>query len=141
MSLITRCPSCATLFKVVADQLRISDGWVRCGHCKQVFDASQSLQTLAAEPLLPDLHLDRLRAPPQRVVRTTAPLGNWGDLRVERSEVSASPVHAPVPESLKHEQAQPAVREPQAIEGRVLQVPDSEVLTLLASHSQYERDA
>ena len=29
VSLVTRCPACATLFKVVPDQLRISEGWVR----------------------------------------------------------------------------------------------------------------
>ena len=40
MSLITRCPACATLFKVVPDQLRISEGWVRCGQCDEIFDAS-----------------------------------------------------------------------------------------------------
>ena len=44
MSLITRCPACATMFKVVPDQLRISDGWVRCGHCGEVFDAAEHLQ-------------------------------------------------------------------------------------------------
>ena len=43
MSLITRCPVCQTLFKVVPDQLRISEGWVRCGQCDEVFDASQHL--------------------------------------------------------------------------------------------------
>lgn len=47
MSLVTRCPSCATTFKVVQDQLRISDGWVRCGRCSHVFDASLDLQALA----------------------------------------------------------------------------------------------
>lgn len=50
-ALITRCPACATMFKVVADQLRVSEGWVRCGHCGEVFDASAHLQeadTLAA---------------------------------------------------------------------------------------------
>ena len=40
MSLITRCPACFTMFKVVADQLRISEGWVRCGQCDEVFDAN-----------------------------------------------------------------------------------------------------
>ena len=40
MSLITRCPACGTMFKVVPDQLKISEGWVRCGHCAEVFDAS-----------------------------------------------------------------------------------------------------
>lgn len=43
MSRITRCPSCATLFKVVPDQLRISGGWVRCGHCNQIFDATRHM--------------------------------------------------------------------------------------------------
>ena len=43
MSLITRCPACETMFKVVPDQLRISEGWVRCGQCGEVFDASQNL--------------------------------------------------------------------------------------------------
>ncbi len=44
MSLITRCPACGTMFKVVPDQLRISEGWVRCGHCSEVFDASSHMQ-------------------------------------------------------------------------------------------------
>lgn len=44
MSFITRCPSCGTAFRVVPDQLRISEGWVRCGHCQQVFDATLDLQ-------------------------------------------------------------------------------------------------
>ena len=50
MSQITRCPSCATSFKVVADQLRISEGWVRCGQCKEVFDATAHLVS-TVEPL------------------------------------------------------------------------------------------
>jgi predicted Zn finger-like uncharacterized protein len=44
MSLITRCPACGTMFKVVPDQLKISEGWVRCGHCADVFDATAHLQ-------------------------------------------------------------------------------------------------
>jgi predicted Zn finger-like uncharacterized protein len=43
MSLITRCPACGTMFKVVADQLKVSQGWVRCGHCAEVFDAATHL--------------------------------------------------------------------------------------------------
>lgn len=50
MSQITRCPSCATSFKVVPDQLRISEGWVRCGHCQNVFDATQHLQAASQPP-------------------------------------------------------------------------------------------
>lgn len=50
MSLITRCPACETMFKVVPDQLRISSGWVRCGQCEEVFDASAHLQEVQIDP-------------------------------------------------------------------------------------------
>ncbi len=49
MSLITRCPACLTTFRVVPDQLRISQGWVRCGQCEQVFDANAALVDGVAE--------------------------------------------------------------------------------------------
>lgn len=53
MSLITRCPACGTMFKVVTDQLKVSRGWVRCGRCAHVFDAPLNLQPAGAVPSLP----------------------------------------------------------------------------------------
>jgi len=50
MSLVTRCPACTTTFKVVRDQLRISDGWVRCGRCSHVFDATLDLHESSDGP-------------------------------------------------------------------------------------------
>ena len=44
MSFTTRCPACGTTFRIVPDQLKISDGWVRCGHCSDVFDATLFLE-------------------------------------------------------------------------------------------------
>jgi len=35
------------MFKVVPDQLKISEGWVRCGQCSEIFDASAHLQAAA----------------------------------------------------------------------------------------------
>ena len=43
MTLATRCPACHTSFKVVKDQLRLADGWVRCGRCDEVFLAADAL--------------------------------------------------------------------------------------------------
>jgi predicted Zn finger-like uncharacterized protein len=40
------------MFKVVPDQLRISQGWVRCGKCEEVFDASAHLQEGAAQDVI-----------------------------------------------------------------------------------------
>ncbi|MHB1199408.1 MAG: DUF3426 domain-containing protein [Polaromonas sp.] len=51
MSLITRCPACGTMFKVVTDQLKVSQGWVRCGRCAEVFDGTAHL--LPEEAALP----------------------------------------------------------------------------------------
>lgn len=50
MSYTTRCPACGTTFRVVPDQLKISDGWVRCGHCADVFDATLYLQAWVPHP-------------------------------------------------------------------------------------------
>jgi len=54
MSFTTRCPTCGTMFRVVADQLKISEGWVRCGHCADVFDATLYLEAWGgAKPAAP----------------------------------------------------------------------------------------
>jgi predicted Zn finger-like uncharacterized protein len=64
MSFTTRCPACGTTFRIVADQLKISEGWVRCGHCADVFDA-----TLYLEPWTPDTPAPAISAtPPERSV-------------------------------------------------------------------------
>src|SRR5512134_2796782 len=43
MALATKCPQCGVLFRVVADQLKLRGGLVRCGQCRAVFDAIGSL--------------------------------------------------------------------------------------------------
>lgn len=59
MSLATRCTHCGTIFKVVQDQLKVSEGWVRCGRCHEVFNALPALFDLDTE------------APPPRQVPAT----------------------------------------------------------------------
>jgi archaellum component FlaG (FlaF/FlaG flagellin family) len=38
------------MFNVVTDQLKVSQGWVRCGQCADVFDASLHLQNESVSP-------------------------------------------------------------------------------------------
>ena len=55
------------MFRVVPDQLRISDGWVRCGQCEEIFDASlHLLPNQPAEPAEPPI-------PPRQVDLTERP--------------------------------------------------------------------
>jgi predicted Zn finger-like uncharacterized protein len=64
MSFITRCPACSTSFKVVADQLRVSQGWVRCGHCAEIFDANQDIKPWVPTPPVLTNVVDELQQPP-----------------------------------------------------------------------------
>jgi predicted Zn finger-like uncharacterized protein len=44
MALATTCPHCKTSFKVVADQLKLRRGLVRCGKCQEVFSGVDYLR-------------------------------------------------------------------------------------------------
>jgi len=61
MSLATRCSACGTVFRIVQDQLKVSEGWVRCGRCSEVFNALEGLFDLERDsrpeswmPTVPD---------------------------------------------------------------------------------------
>jgi predicted Zn finger-like uncharacterized protein len=41
--MLTRCPHCQTAFRVTSEQLKLRQGQVRCGECRGVFDALESL--------------------------------------------------------------------------------------------------
>jgi predicted Zn finger-like uncharacterized protein len=51
--MLTRCPNCATTFRVTPDQLKARQGKVRCGRCQAVFNALETLDeetTVRAPP-------------------------------------------------------------------------------------------
>lgn len=75
------------MFKVVADQLKISEGWVRCGHCADVFDA-----TLYLQPWIPPG--EEASAPADVVVAAPEP---------EPEPVSAQPFDAELEAELEAE--------------------------------------
>lgn len=55
--MLTRCPACATTFRVTPEQVKARHGQVRCGRCQHVFDAIEylveSAPTLPVEPAEP----------------------------------------------------------------------------------------
>jgi predicted Zn finger-like uncharacterized protein len=40
MRWITRCPSCGVIYQLVPDQLKVAQGWLRCGQCQAAFDST-----------------------------------------------------------------------------------------------------
>ena len=116
MSLATRCPSCGTVFRVVHDQLRISEGWVRCGRCNAVFDAAEVLFDIdlgtpvqldlspppaMIQPLDLPTHTALAPAEPPAVEEPALPdeplvITDWAD---PVSEAPATPTAAPPPQA------------------------------------------
>lgn len=102
MSLATRCTQCGTIFRVVQDQLKVSEGWVRCGRCQEVFNALEGLFDLERE------------APPQRAPGT-----------LSATEVAARGMaefvashHPPLAPTEDPQPPLPATQEDDAIESR-----------------------
>ncbi len=73
------------MFKVVPDQLRISDGWVKCGMCVQIFDASQHLfhATIQTPP-------SESPAPPATASATTSAIAHTAPLTPLTPTLSAA---------------------------------------------------
>ncbi len=75
MTLATRCPQCQTTFKVVADQLKLRRGLVRCGVCRQVFSGEEHLTdgppARVAPPIEPFETLEPIAAAPVARASTT----------------------------------------------------------------------
>ena len=92
MAQATRCPHCQTAFKVVRDQLLLREGWVRCGHCGEPFNALDHLIDLtpappaAAEPQAPAQPTPPPEAPPEPLASTvpvTAGL-RWNNIPLDQ---------------------------------------------------------
>jgi predicted Zn finger-like uncharacterized protein len=90
MSLATRCPACGTIFRVVQDQLKVSEGWVRCGQCHEVFHGIESLFDLESDPALTARRAARQAAPSAAAVAAAQ------QARSERAAFATAPTQ-PVP--------------------------------------------
>lgn len=98
MSMVTRCPTCATVFRVTPQQLQAHQGQVRCGRCMAVFDGFGALATL------PDQQ-------PEEPAAKAAPARVIGDEGASPPvpEASAAPPKAPAIGDLALPEAPPGV--------------------------------
>lgn len=91
MSLATRCTACGTVFRVVQDQLKVSEGWVRCGRCSEVFNALEGLFDLTRETP-PEAPID---LPPQEArPATDTALGDKIDAQLQGADHEQSAASA-----------------------------------------------
>ena len=105
MSLITRCPACGTMFNVVTDQLKVSQGWVRCGHCAEVFDASLHMQATPTPQTLPQT--------PQQIPQQTSQLQPFSEPEFKPAPLAADPSYFSYAEEISA-----ALKTPENIAGK-----------------------
>lgn len=67
--MLTRCPACATHFRVTPEQLKVRTGRVRCGECQNVFNA---LDSLIEEPVVASASMAAIAAPPAPTLEETS---------------------------------------------------------------------
>lgn len=131
MSLVTRCPSCATTFRVTPMQLSARAGRVRCGKCSAVFDGVSNLLTeeaVAALPVepSPQLGLFEVREPSGNHVSGGTPVPNpetdttssayrdiARDSATEHAAISASESDEPHPKDVTEKIVVPAFLAPE----------------------------
>jgi predicted Zn finger-like uncharacterized protein len=82
----TRCPDCATVFRVTADALRIAQGDVRCGVCSNTFNA---VVHLSEQAFTPEVEEDAAPSPDDSMTVEELP----GTENIELSEDQAMEFH------------------------------------------------
>ncbi len=144
--MLTRCPSCATHFRVTPEQLKARSGRVRCGQCQNVFNALDSLieepvviaAPTAAVAVPPAPTFQEMSAPPQPDGTTAA--GDNAAVskakadpahRLDEIVASPEPPFEPVPEALAamqpdaqpETQAEPIPELPETTEAQATEQP------------------
>lgn len=94
VKLVTRCPACRTAFRLVADQLRLRQGLVRCGQCETVFDAREHLIEI---PLPAGNTAGSVPAPAQKPAASAAPAPASAETTAPPASSSAAPAPTPTP--------------------------------------------
>lgn len=105
--MLTRCPDCATHFRVTAEQLKARSGRVRCGECQHVFNALDSLieeptVVLVAPPAAEPAHDEIAPSPPdtaeESATRPEAAMDEFAVPPAPTLEPTPEPAPEPAPE-------------------------------------------
>lgn len=114
MTWIVRCPECGTIFKLVPDQLKIAQGWLRCGQCQHAFDSTglvvawpeaSLMERETADPVGERLVIDELlkqedRSGPE--IQALTPLSAFEEALATFKPEPLTPEQSPNPNGRQH---------------------------------------
>lgn len=123
--MLTRCPACATHFRVTPEQLKARSGRVRCGQCQNVFNA---LDSLIEQPVVIAAPMAAVAVPPAPTFEPIPePIPEPVPQPLEEPELSALQTdtqETSIPEPSAADEAQAV--EPMAIEAGAEPLTDGE---------------
>ncbi len=110
MALATKCPQCGALFRVVADQLKLRGGLVRCGQCRAVFDAIGSLTYVDDSALAQTRTVSALTQPLIKPMPSPTPRASRSEQAAPASKAASTPTRRgprtrPPPTTISEKQA------------------------------------
>ncbi|KAF0166710.1 MAG: hypothetical protein FD157_658 [Rhodocyclaceae bacterium] len=114
-AMLTRCPACATHFRITPAQLKARSGSVRCGACQHVFNALDSLieePVLVAAPPLPESTQQSLATP---ISDFDVEAAGFPDAGIDETTVSP----APTPELAEEVPEEILALNPEALEASI----------------------
>lgn len=98
--MVTRCPKCATAFRITSTQLESAKGAVRCGSCLHIFKAQDFL----------------VKSPTQEAAAQTTKPTAAITAKAEAPKIEAPKIEVPKPETVKAAQVTaPKIEKPEAI--------------------------
>lgn len=130
MSMVTRCPHCATSFRITSNLLKMHQGLVRCGNCSEVFNAFDSLSTVHDTPSHADISrqdapVASLAAEPSQIEPDVNPVEAPSDVEPDVNPEEA-PHLAELPDEMPEEETRQAELV-QALPAEVQQVHEAEI--------------
>lgn len=148
-AMLTRCPACATHFRITPAQLKARAGSVRCGACQHIFNALDSLveePVMVAAPPIPEATQQSVAA---SMADSDIDVGATAPAEAATDEIAVSP--APTPElaeevledvaTLSPETLEPFIGEAAKIEAAEPQATDLEASTAEAAEGDVVADA
>ena len=130
--MLTRCPDCATHFRVTAEQLKARSGRVRCGECQHVFNALDSLieeptVVLVAAPAAEPAHDEMAPPAPDTAEESVA----CPEVAADEFAVSPAPTLEPATEPASEPDPGPMPEVPDAVPEQVPALPPDTEQALL----------
>lgn len=120
MKWITRCTACGVTYTVVSDQLKVAQGWLRCGQCQHAFDSTGLVLKWVPEACNPE---------PTWATEKTAERLDIDDLLMQEDRSAPQSAVTAFEEALSNFKAQPLTSTPTAPPAEVFGMPLGALLT------------